>query len=313
MQRVGALEFTLKGQQLSLGAFVEAGRSRSRRCSCRSRTRRPGKETYSAGPYLDIQPTATGLYTIDFNNAYNPYCAYNATYECPYPPPSNRLKVRDPRRRKGAAAHEPCAAGDRLRLRRRHRQQRAAAPQGLSAGARRRRHRAVSADEYFARYLGYDDVGVFEALARDRGIADERTRRSRRWSPARATSCRSCCVPATVLFPGATRVHPRGGGRGADRHRLRRAAPRDRRDPRRRRHSTRSVHDDRRRPATRRRASRRRRRTGWRSSGCSESSGRDLDPRPLRGHRGFAVGTRVGARRRPALCRRDQQLPGATS
>ena len=34
------------------------------------------------------------LYLLDFNRAYNPYCAYNATYECPYPPPSNRLKVR---------------------------------------------------------------------------------------------------------------------------------------------------------------------------------------------------------------------------
>jgi len=52
-----------------------------------------GKETYPAGRYLDIPPTTTGLYEIDFNKAYNPYCAYNATYECPYPPPSNRLKV----------------------------------------------------------------------------------------------------------------------------------------------------------------------------------------------------------------------------
>jgi hypothetical protein len=50
-------------------------------------------ETYSAGRYLDIEPTATGLYTIDFNYAYNPTCAYNKSYECPYPPPSNRLKV----------------------------------------------------------------------------------------------------------------------------------------------------------------------------------------------------------------------------
>ena len=50
-------------------------------------------ETYAAGRYLDLRPTATNLYTIDFNYAYNPYCAYNKSYECPYPPPSNRLKV----------------------------------------------------------------------------------------------------------------------------------------------------------------------------------------------------------------------------
>jgi len=52
-----------------------------------------GKDTYPAGRYLDLHPTATGFYNIDFNLAYNPTCAYNETYECPYPPPSNRLKV----------------------------------------------------------------------------------------------------------------------------------------------------------------------------------------------------------------------------
>ena len=52
-----------------------------------------GMDTYAAGRYLDIEPTTTGYYTIDFNRAYNPYCAYNATYECPFPPPSNRLNV----------------------------------------------------------------------------------------------------------------------------------------------------------------------------------------------------------------------------
>ena len=52
-----------------------------------------GTETYGAGRYLDLKPTATGFYVIDFNRAYNPTCAYNPTWECPYPPASNRLKV----------------------------------------------------------------------------------------------------------------------------------------------------------------------------------------------------------------------------
>jgi uncharacterized protein (DUF1684 family) len=52
-----------------------------------------GKDTYAAGRYLDLHPTATGFYTIDFNLAYNPTCAYNAEYDCPYPPSSNRLKM----------------------------------------------------------------------------------------------------------------------------------------------------------------------------------------------------------------------------
>ena len=91
-QVVGTLEFTLNGQQLSLGALSPAGEPiRSLFVPFVDQT--SGEETYSAGRYLDIPPTSTGIYTIDFNYAYNPTCAYNASYECPYPPPSNRLKI----------------------------------------------------------------------------------------------------------------------------------------------------------------------------------------------------------------------------
>jgi uncharacterized protein (DUF1684 family) len=91
-QVVGTLEFTLNGQPLSLGALSPAGEP-IRDLFVPFADLTTGKETYSAGRYLDIPPTATGLYTIDFNEAYNPTCAYNASYECPFPPPSNRLKV----------------------------------------------------------------------------------------------------------------------------------------------------------------------------------------------------------------------------
>jgi uncharacterized protein len=51
-------------------------------------------ETYGAGRYLDVSkvPGAASI-TLDFNNAYNPYCAYNSTYSCPLPPSGNLLKV----------------------------------------------------------------------------------------------------------------------------------------------------------------------------------------------------------------------------
>lgn len=52
-----------------------------------------GSETYGAGRYLDIVPLRDGRYLIDFNYAYNPYCAYNPHWSCPIPPPGNRLKV----------------------------------------------------------------------------------------------------------------------------------------------------------------------------------------------------------------------------
>jgi hypothetical protein len=52
-----------------------------------------GKETYGAGRYLDLEPPADGIYTIDFNRAYNPLCAYTGVYNCPIPPRENGLPV----------------------------------------------------------------------------------------------------------------------------------------------------------------------------------------------------------------------------
>jgi uncharacterized protein len=53
-----------------------------------------GKETYGAGRYLDLKkvPGATSI-TLDFNAAYNPYCAYSDDFSCPFPPKENVLKV----------------------------------------------------------------------------------------------------------------------------------------------------------------------------------------------------------------------------
>jgi uncharacterized protein (DUF1684 family) len=61
-----------------------------------------GTETYPAGRYLDLERTATGLYLVDFNRAYHPYCYYDPSYDCPFPPPENRLAV-------------PIRAGERLK------------------------------------------------------------------------------------------------------------------------------------------------------------------------------------------------------
>jgi uncharacterized protein (DUF1684 family) len=91
MQLVGTLEFTLRGEMRSLGAFVPDGTGQITTLFVPFADQTTGKETYAAGRYLDIDPTTTGYYTIDFNRAYNPYCAYSPTFECPFPPSSNRL------------------------------------------------------------------------------------------------------------------------------------------------------------------------------------------------------------------------------
>ena len=52
-----------------------------------------GRETYGAGRYLELQRLESGALLVDFNYAYNPYCAYNEQWTCPVPPPENRLTV----------------------------------------------------------------------------------------------------------------------------------------------------------------------------------------------------------------------------
>ena len=53
-----------------------------------------GTETYAAGRYLDLAPGPDGTYVLDFNLAYEPYCAFDAGYSCPLAPAENRLPVR---------------------------------------------------------------------------------------------------------------------------------------------------------------------------------------------------------------------------
>ncbi len=56
-----------------------------------------GKETYGAGRYLDLDDknhqTRRGYWILDFNRAYNPWCAYSDQYACPFVAPENWLKV----------------------------------------------------------------------------------------------------------------------------------------------------------------------------------------------------------------------------
>ena len=101
-QRVGKLSFTLKGQLLTLTAFVEVGQEDLRHLFVPFGDLTNGTETYPGGRYLDLDRNATGIYDVDFNRSYHPYCYYSPSYECPYPPPENRLKI-------------PIRAGERLR------------------------------------------------------------------------------------------------------------------------------------------------------------------------------------------------------
>ena len=52
-----------------------------------------GEETYHTGRYIDFNIPETNTVTIDFNKAYNPYCAYSDRYSCPIPPVENDLNI----------------------------------------------------------------------------------------------------------------------------------------------------------------------------------------------------------------------------
>jgi len=52
-----------------------------------------GKESYIGGRYIDMKIPKSDTVTIDFNKAYNPYCAYNHKYSCPIVPLENDLKI----------------------------------------------------------------------------------------------------------------------------------------------------------------------------------------------------------------------------
>ena len=93
MRRVGTLRFTMLGELRTLTAFVDASEPDMRRLFVPFGDLTNGTETYAGGRYLDLDRTATGIYDLDFNRAYNPFCVFNVNYDCPIPPRENRLKL----------------------------------------------------------------------------------------------------------------------------------------------------------------------------------------------------------------------------
>lgn len=87
-KRFGQFSLTVEGETVRLTLyeadygfflpFVDAG---------------AGTETYPAGRYIEPDYLGDNRFHIDFNVAYNPYCAYGPDWSCPVTPAENRLKV----------------------------------------------------------------------------------------------------------------------------------------------------------------------------------------------------------------------------
>jgi uncharacterized protein (DUF1684 family) len=90
----GWFEFRLGGRKCRLEAtrLLEPGVGEND-FSVFFRDATTGKDTYEVGRYLEPARQADGRYVLDFNNAYNPACAFSDHYNCPIPPRGNTLRV----------------------------------------------------------------------------------------------------------------------------------------------------------------------------------------------------------------------------
>jgi hypothetical protein len=88
-RRAGVARFEVAGVLATITLF----RSAREELFVPFRDATSGTETYGAGRYLEARSLDAGRTLLDFNYAYNPYCAYSAGWRCPLPPVENRLTV----------------------------------------------------------------------------------------------------------------------------------------------------------------------------------------------------------------------------
>ena len=92
--RYGAFAFEVKGQSVKLIVYKSAEDPYARELFLPFSDETSGQETYAAGRYLDLEEQGGDDYELDFNTAYNPYCAYSEDCTCPIPPVENWLPVK---------------------------------------------------------------------------------------------------------------------------------------------------------------------------------------------------------------------------
>lgn len=94
MTNAGQLVFETGGREQRLTGYLTHGPGEAHLLFVPFRDATSGRATYGSGRYLDVPYLGEeGEYLLDFNLAYNPSCAYSPAYDCPFPPPGNRLDV----------------------------------------------------------------------------------------------------------------------------------------------------------------------------------------------------------------------------
>jgi uncharacterized protein (DUF1684 family) len=90
--KVGRFDLVVDGQPTHLRAYQSA-EGEDPRLFIPFKDATSETETYDAARYLDMRVEHDDNYLVDFNYAYNPYCAYTEGYVCPLPPEENWLTV----------------------------------------------------------------------------------------------------------------------------------------------------------------------------------------------------------------------------
>ena len=91
--RYARLTLSTPAGPATLYAYKDAGHAHGGTLFVPFRDATSGRDTYGAGRYLDLDEPEGDEIVVDFNLAYNPYCAYSEAYSCPLPPAENWLKV----------------------------------------------------------------------------------------------------------------------------------------------------------------------------------------------------------------------------
>ena len=93
--RFGYVKFNYKDKQYKLNVYKGTSGNGSTYYTIWFTDKTTGNETYGVGRYLDfdLNPDTSYVYTVDFNLAYNPYCAYSAKYSCAIPSKEDHLDL----------------------------------------------------------------------------------------------------------------------------------------------------------------------------------------------------------------------------
>ena len=92
MRYLGDLSFSVSGERLRLRLY-HAGEGVGTSVFVPFRDLTSGRESYGPGRYLTLELNESDVYELDFNRAFNPYCAYTDDFECAFPPAENDLPV----------------------------------------------------------------------------------------------------------------------------------------------------------------------------------------------------------------------------